>query len=367
MKIASIEVWNFCPHFRDGPYVMSHVTQYAAYGRILRVTANNGVSGWGEVVFAPLMTPEDRQHRVNCEQDYLPELIGQDTDALASLAEKMRHRGKFWCGVAFGLDTAFLDLTGRHRKQPISHLIGGAAADAVEGYYSLSERTTDRIKERITGADRKNKVIQLKIGIDSIADDTAHVKAALDVMSENQILLADANGGWSVDEALQIIGRFDDPRIVWEEPCRTYDDNAQVARESNVNIMVDQCVGDFATAVRAAKERIAASICIKPAFLGGLIAAHQVRDICIEAGTKMRIDGPWWGDIATASILHLAIGAPPKLIVAGADLRGPLVIEPDLGGVAYVNDTCIAPPPGAGLGIEIDNEAIGLPEAVYCN
>jgi hypothetical protein len=48
---------------------------------------------------------------------------------------------------------------------------------------------------------------------------------------------------------------------------------------------------------------------------------------------KMRIDGPWCGDIATAAILHLALGAPPDLLIAGCDLREPLVRERDLKGV----------------------------------
>ncbi|MGI9464939.1 MAG: mandelate racemase/muconate lactonizing enzyme family protein [Aestuariivirgaceae bacterium] len=367
MKITAIETWNFCPAFRDGPYVMSHVTQEAAYGRILRVTTDNGHSGLGEMVFAPLMTPEERHNRIASERDYLPELIGQSIDALPALAEDVRGRGKFWCGIAFGLDTAFFDLTGRQQNRPVSGLLGGAATEAVSGYFSVSERTAERIKQRITEAGAHTKVIQLKIGIGSLDDDTTQVTAALDAMSPSQRLLADANGGWSVNDALSVIERFDDERIVWEEPCQTYDDNATVARRSSAPVMVDQCVGDTATALKAAEDGVVASICIKPAFLGGLTPARQIRDTCAQVGMNMRIDGPWCGDIATAAILHLAVGAPPELMVAGADLREPLAIEPDLAGAIYLDNARIAPPPGPGLGITIKDGTLGEPEAIYAS
>ena len=53
MLITRIDVWNFAPTFRDGPYVMSHVTQDHAYGRILQIQTDKGIYGPGEIVFPP--------------------------------------------------------------------------------------------------------------------------------------------------------------------------------------------------------------------------------------------------------------------------------------------------------------------------
>ena len=129
--------------------------------------------------------------------------------------------------------------------------------------------------------------------------------------------------------------------------------------------MLDQCVGNAALAKRAIAEGLADSICIKPAFLGGLTTARDIRDLCADKKMKMRIDGPWCGDIATAANLHLAVGAPPELLVAGCDLREPLVIEPCLGGVKRSGSARIAPPEGLGLGVEASVTMLGDPEAVY--
>lgn len=233
-----------------------------------------------------------------------------------------------------------------------------------DGPYVMSHMT-QITRKRMTIAGTQRAVIRLKLGVGTTSDDIAQVNATLDVMGEDQILLADANGGWSVEEACEIISKFDDQRIVWEEPCRVYDDNAEVARRSGQPVMVDQCVGQIELAKRAIDERVVSSLCIKPAFLGGLSVARQVRDACTEAGMKMRIDGPWCGDIASAAILHLAAGAPPALLIAGCDLREPLVLAPNLEGVVSSAPARIAPPPGPGLGIVLPQGALGAPEAIY--
>jgi L-alanine-DL-glutamate epimerase-like enolase superfamily enzyme len=363
MKITKIEVWDFSPTFRDGPYVMSHVTQHAAYGRIVQVsTANN--TGIGEIVFAPSLPAEQRQSLVSQEPDFLGALIGQEILALDNLAHQLRRNGKTGCGVAFGLETALLDLTARQQNQSLTDLLGGRLIDAVDDYFSISERSTQEIQARVKAAGVKRKVIQLKLGIGDLEDDFNQITTTLGAMRERQLLLADANGGWSVDKARDIINQFDDRRLVWEEPCTSYAENAELAQKVTQPILLDQCVGEINQAKKAITDGFADSVCIKPAFLGGLKPAREIRDLCARKRVKMRIDGPWCGDIATAANLHLAIGAPPELLIAGCDLREPLLIESCLNGVTVVDKARIAPPTGPGLGINISNGKFNKPVLV---
>lgn len=139
----------------------------------------------------------------------------------------------------------------------------------------------------------------------------------------------------------------------------------EVMKRSGIPVMVDQSVSTAAVALKAAEEGLAHSICIKPAFLGGLTVGRAVRDAAVAANMKMRIDGPWCGDIATAANLHLAVGAPPALMISGCDLREPLVLEPDLGGIRNLPDTQIALNEGVGLGLTLAEGALGPPEAIF--
>ena len=365
MKIAAVKVWDFSPVYRDGPYAMSHVTSDVAHGRQIMIKMADGLAGFGEMVFAPSVPPDQRAERMADEPEVLGPLIGMDVGDLAAVAAELAARGKSWRGMAFGLETAMLDYQARAAGQPMSVALGGTQAISVNDYFSISERTTEKIEERLQIAGPDRAVIQLKLGVGTRADDAAHVRAALAAMSANQSLLADANGGWSVDEALFMATQFDDPRITWEEPCKTYADNAAIARDISAPVMVDQCVGDAAVAEQAIQDRIADSLCIKPAFLGGLTPARRIRDQAAAAGMKMRIDGPFCGDIASAAILHLALGAPPDLMIAGCDLREPLVIQPNLHGVVAKPGAQIAPPAGVGLGMDISGSSLGPAERVF--
>lgn len=365
MIITQIEVWNFRPLMRDGPYAMSHVTQDSAYGRIFQVHTDNGLIGLGEVVFPPSVPQAQQMGQIAEERALLPLLIGQPAVALMDLAGDLRERGKTWGGTAFGLETAWYDLMGKQENTPVSELLGGAKATAVADYFSISERTPERIRERVTLAGPQRTVFQLKLGVGTLDDDVAQLSAVLAALSPEQTVLADANGGWSPDRSAETMARFDDPRIVWEEPCSRYEDNLEVMRQTGIAVMVDQSVSSAEVALQAISDGLAHSICIKPAFLGGLTVARKVRDAAAARAMKMRIDGPWCGDIASAANLHLAVGAPPELLVASCDLREPLALEPCLSGLQTLPDTRIAPNPGMGLGLSLLTDALGAPEASY--
>ena len=365
MNIVSIKIWDFAPVYRDGPYAMSHVTSDVAHGRQIRIEMADGLVGFGEMVFAPSVPPDLLAERIADEPVVLGSLIGTNIGDLSEVAANLAARGKSWRGMAFGLETAMLDYQARVAGQSLSDLLGGVRADSVNDYFSISERTTEKIENRLRIAGAARAIIQLKLGVGTRADDVVHVHAALASMSARQTLLADANGGWTVDEALAMAAQFDDPRITWEEPCKTYADNAMVAQKISAPVMVDQCVGDAAVAEQAIQDRVADSLCIKPAFLGGLRPAQRIRDLAAAAGMSMRIDGPFCGDIASAAILHLALGAPPELMSAGCDLREPLVIQPNLHGVVAKPGAKIAPPTGRGLGIDISETSLGPPAQVF--
>ncbi len=365
MTITRLEVWNFRPLMRDGPYAMSHVTQDSAYGRVLKVHTDDGLQGLGEVVFPPSVPPHVQMGQIAEERAYLPLLIGQPADVLLDLAADLCDRGRTWGGIGFGFETAWYDLAGRQKDCPVSELLGGAQNDAAHDYFSISERTPERIRERVALAGPERTVFQLKLGVGTLDDDVEQVNAVLAAMSPHHTVLADANGGWSVERACETMARLDDDRIVWEEPCSTYDDNVQVMQRSGIAVMVDQSVSSAEIALKAAADGLAHSLCIKPAFLGGLSVAQTVRDAAAAAGMKMRIDGPWCGDIATAANLHLAVGAPPELLISSCDLREPLVLKPCLEGIRNLPDTRIALNPGPGLGVSMPENAFGPPEAIY--
>jgi D-galactarolactone cycloisomerase len=61
-------------------------------------------------------------------------------------------------------------------------------------------------------------------------EDALRVRAAREAAGPDFLLIADANQGWTVDEALRFARRVEDLGLLWlEEPCRWYDDRRMMA------------------------------------------------------------------------------------------------------------------------------------------
>ena len=341
---------------------MSHVTSSQIHGRVLRFQDSNGEYGLGEIVFSPALPEPDRKLRIEDEHSYLAALIGKPFDFLTKYAATVARRDKSWRGIAFALETAWLDWRGKQTGQSVSQLLGDTVQTGVPDYFSISESGIPGIQSRIEKAGNAYRVFQLKLGIGSLNRDIEQLLAILDVLDPGQTIQADANGGWTVDEACDIIDQIEDERIIWEEPCKTYDENVAVARHTSHHVMVDQCIGEPNMAIKAIDDGIAQSICIKPAPLGGLLVARKIRDHATAAGMRVRIDGPWCGDIASAVILHLAVGMPRELLISGCDLREPVATPFNLNGARRLQGNLIAPPPGIGLGLEFPEPLAGPAE-----
>jgi L-alanine-DL-glutamate epimerase-like enolase superfamily enzyme len=168
----------------------------------------------GEIVFPPKVPIDIRRERISQLQDVLPSLIGNDYNSLMVLASDLRDQDWSWSGVSFCLETGFFDLKGQLNRLPCSDLFGGALNKSVEDYFSISERSRKAIRKRLTTAGPDRGVIKLKLGVGTPDDDVDHVATALNSMSEWQALLADANGGWGVEQACNIISLIDDKRVI---------------------------------------------------------------------------------------------------------------------------------------------------------
>tara|TARA_Y100001934_G_scaffold282081_1_gene394308 strand:+ start:694 stop:1287 length:594 start_codon:yes stop_codon:yes gene_type:complete len=190
-----------------------------------------------------------------------------------------------------------------------------------------------------------HRVIQLKVGIKSLKEDLEAITAVIAELGSEQVLLADANGAWDLETATQAVAGISDPRVLIEEPCRSYEDNLRVSQQAPV--LFDQCIADRDAALQAMADGVS-RLCIKPAFLGGLSVAADIARRASSAGVTVRVDGPWCGDIATAAIAHLATTIPASSLLCGCDLREPLTLPIDLGVVQTPRAGSTAVPARAG-------------------
>lgn len=345
VKIARVDIVDFEPRYAGGGYVMSTGLDTQLHNRLLRLTSDDGVVGIGEIVHPPIYDPVQV---AALEDTYLPALCGIDLSDLPAVLVKWRSVGKTFQGFVFGVELAMLDLIGRAMSMPVSALLGGGLVQDMPEYLSLSCEGPEVMAETVRQKAKGFTTIQAKLGDGDIDLDLKRVRAVLAAMRPDQQLLADFNGALTPDDAIRFLPHVLDPRVMWEEPCSDYDENVQVAHAIQSPVMFDQCLTDLRTYARALRDGAAAALVIKSDSIGGLTVGRTVRDMCVAAGIKLRIDGWWAGQIAGAGALHLATGAPSNTLIATIDLTDPLDTDRTL--ISHPRKGRVAPVLGSGIG-----------------
>ena len=359
MKIARVEIAEQVYAFPDGPYVMSHAVQTAIHSRIIRLTAQDGSWGIGEISRRSYRKPEDA---MPAEDRALPQLVGLDFGDLPGLLVDWHAQDVLLEGLVLGVETAMFDRMGRLAGIPLSAVLGGPASGHAPAYLSISSDDPDVMATKLSTkqAAQPAKVVQAKLGIGDPETDLVRVRTVLDLIDPDQMLLADFNGALDVATAADIVTQIKDPRLVWEDPCLALQDNVRVVRETEQPVMFDMCLSSTDALGQVLGTGLAHSVVVKPPFIGGLRAAATARDMAVAAGVPVRIDGPWSGPIAAAAMVALAIGVPPGGLLSSADLTGPLQAPARL--LTTPSPGSVAPPVGPGLGDIPDALLTGLKE-----
>jgi o-succinylbenzoate synthase len=179
----------------------------------------------------------------------------------------------------------------RRHRVPINATVPAVGADQVPD-----------VLARFPGA-RTAKVKVAEPG-QSLADDVARVNA---VRAQVSTVRVDANGGWSVSEAVEAAAALtaDGPLEYLEQPCATVPELAELRRRVDVPIAADESIrkaDDPLHVVRAGAADIAV---LKVAPLGGV---RKLLDIAAQ------IDIP----IVVSSALDSAVGIGRGLLAAAA-------------------------------------------------
>ena len=115
----------------------------------------------------------------------------------------------------------------------------------------------------------------------SLADDIARVEAVRDALGPGGAIRVDANGLWSVDQAVRALTELGRYGLEYaEQPCATLDELAELRRKVPVPLAADESVrrAEDPLAVRAAGAADIVVLKVQP--LGGVRAALRVAEAC---------------------------------------------------------------------------------------
>ena len=243
-------------------------------------------------------------------------------------------------------EIARLDLHARQEDRPLAE----PRKDSLAVNMTLAAGPPEEVAERArTGLRDGYACFKLKVGL---PDDERRVAAVREAIGPWPALRVDANGAWSVDDAVRAIRGIEDHDLEFvEQPCRTLRELADVRQRVSTAIAADESVGSMRGLRRALELEACDVVNVKVAGAGGFRPARELvreaRSHGLDAFISSTLDGPW----GIAAALQLAAAEELTLACGLATLElfdSPLAraLPPPRAGTLSV-------PAGPGLGVGI--------------
>jgi D-galactarolactone cycloisomerase len=226
-----VSIKSVCAHVFRYPLSEPVVTSFGEMNDrpmlLVAVTTDSGKTGWGEIwCNFPAVGAEHRARLV--DSIFAPLLIG---GTFKSPSEALMHMRKstetlaIQCGesgpisqVIAGLDVAIWDIAGQQAGEPLWKLLGGESPK-VRVYASGLNPT---LPEQRAAESKKqgHTAFKLKVGFGKKRDVT-NLKMLRKTLGDDVRLMADANQGWALDEAIDYAPYLAEFNLYWlEEPLR---------------------------------------------------------------------------------------------------------------------------------------------------
>jgi len=365
MRITKIEAYQVDLPLVDGDYCWADGKSVSVYDSTVVVvyTDVDSLTGYGEVV--PLGPNYLASYAAGVRtgiKELGPKLIGLDPTQLKYLNAQMDYNLKGHPYVKSAIDMACWDILGKMSGLPVNSLLGGNMnPTGVIMYRAISQGSAESMADLVTKYKNQGYTrFQLKLGGDPNLD-ILRIKACRQVLQPEDVLIGDANTGWTVHQALRIVSAVRDVDVFIEQPCKTYKECLSVRNKTSLPFVLDEVVDDVHSLLSQMSDNCADVVNIKISKFGGLTKAKLAIELCSELGIAMTVEDTWGGDITTAAILHLSHAVPAKLQFTSTDFNSYNKISTGkMNGVKMENGRMTLPT-GNGLGVVPDWEKLGSP------
>jgi L-alanine-DL-glutamate epimerase-like enolase superfamily enzyme len=364
-RIQRIDVYTYDLTYAHGDYVMSGGrTIHSLLSTVVRVTTSSGVEGFAEV--CPLGSNYLTGYGTGAQSviaELAPALLGLDVENLGLINRTMDDALAGHAYAKSVIDIACWDAFGKVASQPVYTLLGGKRQDRIPLYVAIPlESEAEMAKHVVARKQEGTSRFQLKVGADP-HDDALRIQTVLGVTDAHDFILADANGGWRLQDAVVAARLLNDLDLVYlEQPCRTLEECLIVRHRTTLPMVLDEVITSPQELLRAYDAKAMEAINLKLSRVGGLTKAKFMRDLCENLGIRMTIEDTWGGDLTTAAVSHLAASTDPELLFA-ASYMNDWVLEHAAGYSPRSKDGWgeLSGSEAPGLGIEVDTTQLGKP------
>jgi len=289
------------------------------------------------------------------------------TEVVRELCETVDlHGGRPWAA-----EIAVWDLVGKLLDQPLWKLLGGRK-DRLLAYASSGELVTpeERAARCLALVEAGVKAVKIRFHHPDWRDDVRVVEEVRAVVGDRLELMVDANQGWrmpgdreprwDVATAAQCARALEELSVYWlEEPLRTEDVDGYASLRGLTSLRL--AAGELLRQQHEARDLIVRGqldvVQADVLFVGGIGGCRRIAALADLHGRAWS-PHTWSNGLGFLANLHAAIAFSPVAFVevpydppAWSPERRDWLLETP---IEIAPDGTIAPPPGPGLGVELD-------------
>jgi L-alanine-DL-glutamate epimerase-like enolase superfamily enzyme len=331
---------------------------------LVKITAENGVCGWGQSVPSPSWSYETAESVVSTLVTHLaPVLAGRDPFDLAGAHAAMNRAiaPSFSTGMPIakaGVDLALHDLAGRIAGRNVAVRWGREPLRHITLSWTVNPQSMEETEKLVEqGWARGYRNFNVKVAPDPKFD--LEMCRRVRKLAPEGFLWADANGGYELAAALWAAPRLADAGVeVLEQPVASnrLSGFRELKRQGALPIIMDEGVVSSVELIEFIRLGLLDGVAMKPGRTAGLWDARRQIETVRDAGLMFLGSGITDPDVSLAASLNLyaayglqypaALNGPQFL--GGSFLRNPL----------EVSNGQMEVPAGPGLGVEVNEDKV---------
>jgi L-alanine-DL-glutamate epimerase-like enolase superfamily enzyme len=358
MRIDNVQGWMIEAPIAQR-YEMSGGTHDAARCLVVRIETDDGAYGFGEAHqgVGGYSSETTGTMAELLSEVYGPAVVGCESNRVASLMDhlhKMRS-GNFF--VKSAIDMALFDLLGRQLDVPLGVLFGGAERSTVGLIAGIGLDNPEAASSKALGfMEAGFRTIKLKVGDREVKDDIERVRAVRRGLGDEPSIRVDANGAYSLPEAVRLARGIEEFDIeLLEQPLARWDVSgmAELRRRTIIPLMADESVETAYDVVRIGRESAADIVKIKIAKVGGILPSVQIIGVAESFGIGVIVGhGMSIGVQAVAEANLIAMDSHVNVV---GEMVGPSrLVDPLVKDLPDFSSPSIDIPKGPGLGVSVD-------------
>ena len=327
---------------------------------LVKVTADDGASGWGEATPTPRWTYETTETIVSTLKGYVaPVLTGLDAwdfDAVHRAMERAINPGLTMGSplAKSAVDVALHDLVARSRGIPLYQLLGRRRRSQFDLTWMVTlEKPADAERVVAEGLEAGYECFDVKIGMHGEAGDLDLVRRVRRAAGD-RLVQVDANRGYKLDTAIRQARRFEELDIsLFEQPLNGLNLSGfrRLVASTTTPIGIDETLRSLPDLIEYVRADALTVAVAKVQRNGGFWYSRQLCEIAEAAGLGLSLSGLTETDLGLAAGVHLAAAFD----ISPLQLNGPQFIETTfLRERLWKGGGRVTLPEGPGLGVKVD-------------